>query len=92
MLKPFWTLPDPSSIGGLLLSQVYEKSMEVVVCEIRTPRVRILGIDGPTNRLTKAESIDVVHIPTLCFAWYLQSDLKRETSNEASNKMKDSVK
>lgn len=50
-----------------------------------------MGIDGATNVLSKSNSNVILHTPITFFVEYLSSDLKRETTQDVVEKVKDTV-
>lgn len=85
-LNEAWKIPSPDIIGGLLLEESYNSSMNSVLNEIRRKRSETIGVDGATNRLSKSVSNVIIHLPAPFFIEYLHSDLKRETSTKSTTR------
>ena len=86
-----WRTPSPLSISTHLLSEIYDTVQLNMGKELAATTAVVLGMDGATNVLCRSMSNVIAHCPSPWFVEYLKADLKKETSRNVFDKVKDVI-
>ena len=88
---PTWTTPSPLAISTHLLNELYDSVQVQMGKDLTTAAAVVLGVDGATNVLARSMSNIIAHSPLPWFVEYLKADLKKETSRNLFDKVKDVI-
>ena len=90
-LAPNWKLPSPRHVSGDLLDTCYDQVMKQTYENIKEANGGTLSIDGATDKMSNSKCNIILHTPLPMFIDYLQTDLKRDTTENVVKKIEDSI-